>query len=126
MSAFFSRWSGIVLIVIVGLIHLVTVPHHFEVATYMGWLFLANLVGSLVAAVGIYREALWGWLLGVLIAGGAFVLYLISRTIGLPEASEFVGHWGTWGIISLIVEGLFVALFLSVVTLRSNYRDLKA
>ncbi len=126
MSAFLSRWSGIVLIVIVGLIHLITVPHHFEAATYMGWLFLANFAGSLVAALGIYREAVWGWLLGALIAGVAFVLFLISRTIGLPEASEFVGQWGTWGIISLIVEGLFVALFHSVVTLRSNYRDLKA
>ncbi len=120
MSAFLSRLAGIVLIVATGLIHLITTPHHFEAATYMGWLFLANFLGSLVAAVGIYREALWGWLLGVLIAGGAFVLFLISRTIGLPEAAEFVGRWSTWGIISLIVEGLFVALFLSVVTLRGR------
>lgn len=59
-------------------------------ASPTGWLFLANFVGSLVAAVGTYWEALWGWLLGVLIAGGAFVLFLISRTTGLPEASEFV------------------------------------
>ncbi len=45
---------------------------------------------------------------------------IISRTIGLPEAAEFVGRWSTWGIISLIVEGFFVALFLSVVTLRGR------
>lgn len=120
MSAFLAKWSGITLITIVGLIHLQQTPHHFEAATYLGWLFIANFFGSLVAALGIYREEQWGWLLGVLIAAGAFVGFLVSRTFGLPATHhhEFVGHWNTWGIISLIVEGLFVALYLSVSTLR--------
>ena len=115
MSAFISKWNGIALILAIGLIHLITTPHHFEAATYLGWLFLANFAGSLLAAVGIYRGASWGWLLGVLIAVISFVAYLISRTVGLPgTGGEFVGHWNAWGIISLIVEALFVALYLSV------------
>ncbi len=117
--AFVSRLNGIALIVATGFIHLIQVPHHFEVATYLGWLFIANFLGSLLAAGGIYRGALWGWLLGVLIAGASFVLFLVSRTIGLPATHEaLVGHWDTLGIISLIVEGFFVALYLSVTTLR--------
>jgi hypothetical protein len=119
MSAFISKWNGLTLIVATGLIHLITVPHHFEIASYLGWLFIANFLGSVVAAFGIYREAQWGWLLGVLIAGGSFVLFLVSRTVGLPATQhELVGHWSTLGIISLVVEALFVALYLSVTALR--------
>ncbi len=119
MSAFLARWIAIVLIVIVGLIHLITIPHHFEAANYLGWLFLANFAGSLLAAAGIYREASWGWLLGSLIAVVSFVGYLISRTVGLPgTGGEFVGHWDTWGIISLIIEALFVVLYLAATTVR--------
>ena len=29
MSAFLARWIGVALIIIVGLIHLFTTPHHF-------------------------------------------------------------------------------------------------
>ncbi len=119
MSAFLARWIGVALIVIVGLIHLITTPHHFEAANYLGWVFLANFAGSLLAAVGIYRGTSWGWLLGVLIAVVSFVAYLISRTAGLPgTGGEFVGHWNTWGIISLIVEALFVVLYLAATTVR--------
>ncbi len=114
-----SKLNGIVLIILVGAIHLFTADRHFEAAAYLGWLFVANFVGSLVAAVGIYRGAQWGWLLGVLIAVTSFVLFLVSRTIGLPAThEEFVGPWNTAGIVSLIVEGLFVTLYVSVTTLR--------
>lgn len=84
-------WAGIALIVIVGVIHLVETPEYFETATYLGVLFLANLVGALVAAVGIYQGAGWGWTLGVIVAAGAFAAYIVSRTIGLPglEEAEF-------------------------------------
>ncbi len=119
MSTFLERLNGIVLIVATGLIHLIRVPDHFEIASYLGWLFIANFLGSLVAAVGIYRGTAWGWLLGVLIAAASFVLFLVSRTLGLPATHhELVGHWSTLGIISLIVEGLFVALYLSVTAIR--------
>ncbi len=115
MSAFISKWNGIVLILAIGLIHLIGVPHHFEIATYLGWLFIANFLGSVMAALGIYRGAQWGWLLGALIASASFVLFLISRTVGLPAIhQDLVGRWSTLGIVSLIVEALLVALYLSV------------
>jgi hypothetical protein len=113
-----TRLAGILLILLVGLIHLYKFPEHFEAAAYVGVLFLANLAGSLVAAVGIYRGAHgWGWLLGAVIAGGAFVAYLASRTLGLPGFEEAVGKWGTpWGTFSLMIESLFLAGYLSLVT----------
>lgn len=85
----------------------------------MGVGFVVNFVGALVAAVGIYRDALWGWLLGVVVAGGALVMYVVSRSIGLPGFEQAIGRWtGPLGILSLIVEALFVALFLLALTTR--------
>lgn len=106
-------WAGIALIVIVGLIHLIEAPEYFEEAVYLGLLFLANFAGSLAAAIGIYRGRGWGWGLGALIAGSAFVGYVVSRTIGLPGLP--VDEWlEPLGILSLLVEGLFMGLYLAI------------
>ncbi|MDQ3912056.1 MAG: hypothetical protein M3305_09875, partial [Actinomycetota bacterium] len=56
-----AKAAGLLLISVAGLIHLITAPEHYEEATYIGVLFSANLFGALLAAVGIYRDELWGW-----------------------------------------------------------------
>ena len=110
------RWAGVLLIVACGLIHLISAPDHLQEATYVGVLFLANAAGAFVAAFGIYRDRLWGWLLGALVAGGAFVMFVVSRLIGLPAYQEHVGMWigdsfgDRLGIPSLIVEAPLVVL----------------
>ena len=113
------KLAAILLIIAVGLVHLRGAPPHYRVAPYMGVAFVVNFVGALVAAGGIYRDALWGWLLGVLIAGGALVMYVVSRSIGLPGFELAVGRWfGPLATISLIVEVLFLAVFLLAVATR--------
>ena len=105
--------AAILLIIAVGLIHLIGAPPHYRAAPYLGVLFVANFIGALVAAVGIYRDALWGWLLGVLVAGGALVMYVVSRSVGLPGYEHAVGRWfGPLGVLSVVVEALFLAVFL--------------
>jgi hypothetical protein len=105
-------WAGILLIVVVGIIHLIEAPEHLEEATYVGVLFLINVLFAFVSAFGIYRGAQWGWVLGVLVAGGAFVMYVVSRALRLPGLDEDVGNWlEPAGILSLIVEGLFVLVY---------------
>jgi hypothetical protein len=107
------KLAAILLIVAVGLTHLVGAPPHYRFAPYIGVGFVVNFLGALVAAVGIYRNALWGWLLGALVAGGALVLYLVSRSVGLPGYEHAIGRWtGPLGIVSLVVEALFIAVFL--------------
>jgi len=57
-----------------GLVHLVAAPDHYEEATYIRVLFSANLLGALAAAIGVYRNELWGWWLGAAVAGGGLPL----------------------------------------------------
>jgi len=102
--------AGIALIAAVGLIHLIESPEYFETAVYVGLLFLANGIGAAISAYGIYRDAGWGWTLGVLVAGGAFVAYILSRTIGLPGAPGLAqeSFFEPLGFVSLSVEALFL------------------
>lgn len=108
------KLAGTFLILTVGLIHLTAAPDHLEEAPYIGVLFVANFAGAIVAGAGLYKEWLWGWWLGVLVAGGAFVMFIVSRLVALPGYDEHVGMWvgdslGDYlGLPSLIVEGCFV------------------
>jgi hypothetical protein len=106
--------AGISLIVIVGLIHLINSPGDLEEGSYTGLLYLANFFGAILAAVGIYRGNRWGWTLGLLVAGGAFAGYVISRTVGLPGLPVETEWLEPLGVLSLVVEGMFVGLYLAI------------
>lgn len=110
-------WTGILLILATGLIHLVEAPENFEEIAYKGILFYLNAVGALVAAIGIYRgQRGWGWSLGGLIALGSIVGYVISRTLGLPML-EVEDDWlEPLGVASVVVETLFLAAYAYVLT----------
>lgn len=107
-------WIGIALLVITSLVHFVDAPDSFEEATYKGVLFLLNGLGALIAAYGIYQgKRNWGWTLGLLVAGGAFVGYALSRTVGLPQLPAEPDAWfEPLGITSFVAEALFVLLYL--------------
>ncbi len=101
---------SVLLIVVVGLIHLIETPHHFRIAPYLGAMFVANFIGTLAAAYGIYRGRGWGWILGALVASGAFAGYVVSRTVGLPGAETLTqeNFFAPVGIFSLLVEALYL------------------
>ena len=106
-------WIGVVLILINGLVHFVDAPDSFGDATYLGLLFVANGIGSVLAATGIaWGSRRWGWGLGLLVAGGALVGYVLSRTVGLPGGlTDDIGNWlDPLGVVSIVAEALFVAL----------------
>jgi hypothetical protein len=102
--------AGAVTSLAAGLIHLILVPEHFEEAFYLGGLFIADFIGALLAAVGIYRGQRWGWLLGALIAAGALVAYIVSGTVGLPSV-EGGDLLEPVGVLTKVVETLFLVLF---------------
>jgi uncharacterized membrane protein YfcA len=106
--------AGISLVVVVGLIHLINSPEDLAEGSYTGVLYLANFFGAILAAIGIYRERSWGWALGALVSVGAFVGYVISRTVGLPGLPVEEEWLEPLGLLSLLVEALFVGLYLTV------------
>lgn len=67
-----------------------------------------------MAALGIARGARsWGRGLGLVVAGGAFLGYLASRTIGMPGLPAEPDAWfESLGITSFVAEGAFVLLAL--------------
>jgi hypothetical protein len=107
-------WGGIVLILLVGVIHLYDAPSSFGDAQYKGVLFVANGVGALVSAIGIYRGVRrWGWILGLLVAGGALLGYVISRTVGLPGMTP--EEWlEPLGVLACVAELAFIIVYLRV------------
>jgi hypothetical protein len=77
----------------------------------MGWLFIANFLGGIVSAVGIFRRKLWlGWGLGVLVVAGSILGYVLSRTVGMP-GMEIEGWFDPIGILAMAAEGLFLIVF---------------
>jgi hypothetical protein len=107
-----TKWLGIVLIALTGLLHMVETPEYMEEQRYIGVLFVVSVVGSAMALYGIWRDQMWGWMLGMVVAGGAFVAYILSRTVGLPRFRE--NSWSSFleptGLASLLVEGAFVLI----------------
>ena len=100
---------GIGLILLSGLIHLWLAPEHFEEATYLGGLFVVEFVSTVVAAVGIYRDQEWGWILGALVVIGAIIAYIVHGTIGLP----IVGTeelFEPMGVLTKVIELLFLGV----------------
>src|SRR5438552_18985961 len=107
------KWLAVVAILGTGLVHFLEAGDSFGEARYKGLLFVANGVGSLVAAIGIARNQRGlGWMLGLLVAGGAIIAYTASRTIGLPGLPAEPDAWlEPMGVASLACEGVFVILF---------------
>ena len=107
------KWFAIVLVLIVGLIHGIDAKDSFSDAIYKGWLFYANGVAAAIAAYGIYHKNNWGWNLGLLIAAGSFIGYVISRTIGLPYIPAEPDAWfEPLGVAAMIAEALLMVVFI--------------
>ncbi len=110
---------GIVLIVIVGLFNF-HIPHfllesktQFNTAAYiLEFALLINALGAIIAAVGIYKNMRWGWILGILISCISVILWIAQETIGLPGLPKM--WFEPSRIVSLIIEVVFVALAIKV------------
>ena len=107
-------------LVSIALIHILQLPDAFAEIGYLGALFIAAIVGSLLVAAALTRtsdDRAWaaaGGLAGLILLG-----YVISRSIGLPGFTDDMGEWAeTPGLASMVVEGAVVFVTAAVLATR--------
>jgi hypothetical protein len=89
------RWPAIVLLLVTAGTHLPLVPMHLEEAPYVGALFIALTVASLVlAGLLVARDTSLVWVATGAMTALAVVAFLWSRTVGLPQIGDDIGNWG--------------------------------
>jgi hypothetical protein len=104
----------------VALIHVLQSPAAFSETTYLGILFVAAIVAALALAAALTRtsdERVWASTCGF----AALILlgYFLSRTSGLPAATDDIGDWSEpLGLASLAVEGALVFVSAAVLATR--------
>ncbi len=92
-------------------IHLLDLAGKLEETPYLGVAYIGLIVGCAAAVVLLARHDRRGFLLAGGLAAATFLGYCLSRTTGLPAATDDIGNWAeTLGIWSLIAEGAVVAL----------------
>jgi hypothetical protein len=98
----------------IALIHFVDLFDTMKAHAYVGVLFIV-LIGACLAAAGALlggrpRRA---WMLTTAVAAAPFVAYVVSRSVGLPGATDDVGNWTQpLGLAAVFVEFLVVATSL--------------
>ncbi len=93
----------------VASVHVAILNQHLEEKTYVGTLFLAAILALQLVALELAqsrRDPLLdaaAWTGGSALVVWMFVLFVVSRTAGLPGYHE---KWDKIGIASLVLEGL--------------------
>jgi hypothetical protein len=115
------RWAASVLLLVTAATHIPLVPEHLEEAPYIGVLFIALSVASVVLAVVLIvadTPAVWA-ATGVMTAL-AVVAFVVSRTVGLPQIGDDIGNWTEpLGFPALAAEAL--AAVVAAVALQRNH-----
>src|ERR1700742_4401877 len=99
----------------IGLIHLLDAIGKYSETRYLFWMYIALIAGSLgVAGAVLFSRARLPFLAAAGLAASALVGYVLSRTTGLPNATDDIGNWAEpLGLASLFVEGAVIAASLT-------------
>ena len=118
-SSILTRVLGAALLLGIALIHWLDLGGKMAEVPYLGYMYLALIVGSVFAAVLLFVRPRAGWTLGGVLALATFIGYCINRTVGMPNAADDIGNWGEpLGVASLFVEGGVVLLSAAVLRLQ--------
>jgi hypothetical protein len=77
-------------------------------------MYMALIAGALITAGAVlFTRSRAALLAAGAVAASAFGGYVVSRTTGLPNATDDIGNWTEpLGLASLVVEGCIVAVAL--------------
>ncbi|HET8604799.1 MAG TPA: hypothetical protein VFM09_12785 [Marmoricola sp.] len=113
-----SPWRGLgaVALLVTAGAHLSLVPEHLREAPYVGVLFLALSVVSIVlAGLVVARDRPLVWVTSGTVSLLAMAGFLVSRTVGLPELGDDIGNWTEpLGFPALAAETVTVVLTILV------------
>ena len=106
------RATGALGLAAIALIHLLDLDSKWHETKYQFVLFVILIVASLVgAAMLLGRHAKQGWWLAIGCSAATLGAYILSRTTGLPSASDDIGNWlESLGLASLFAEGAVLLL----------------
>jgi hypothetical protein len=110
-----ARGLAIAALAVIAVTHWVDLPDKIAEAPYMAALFIGNIVASLVLAGLLIagrmtQPALQG---GALLSLLTLIGYVLSRSIGLPQIEDHVGHWlDPAGVAAALAEIAMLGLAL--------------
>ena len=105
------QWLAIILILQSGILHWVDAQTQYQKIPYLGYLAMAYVIGTLIAAILIYFKNWIGWLVGLTVTMVSISVYILTRTIALPGLA--VEQWlYPYGVVGTTVETLFILLLL--------------
>ena len=96
----------------IALIHLLDSIGKYGETRYLFWLYIGLMIASLSTAAGVlFTRSRTAFLAAAALAASAILGYVLSRTTGLPNATDDIGNWTEpLGLASLFVEGVVVAV----------------
>lgn len=116
------KYPSLVLLAVIGWVHLKDIPDKLTETPYMGWMYILLVAGCAAAGAWILSSH-WrfGYILGSIISLGSILGYTLTRTIGLPKATEDIGNWTEpAGIIALLAEAAFLIISYLVLSKSSQ------
>jgi hypothetical protein len=107
-----TRATVIVGLAGIALIHLLDSIGKWGETRYLFWMYIALMAASLVVAGALLHtrdRRVWAASAGL--AASAIAGFVLSRTTGLPGATDDIGNWTEpLGLAALFVEGAVVAV----------------
>ena len=109
---------GAALLAVIAWVHFKDIPDKLKETDYLGWAYILLVAGCAAAGAWLLSShPRRGYVLGSVISLGAIIGYVLTRTTGLPHATDDIGNWAELsGMVALVTEGAF--LILSAVALR--------
>ena len=107
-----GRFIASALLLVIAAVHALVTEDQFERAAYLGALFVLIEAGAVItAALLAWRDGRFVWLLAGLVAEVGGVVFVLRRTIKLPDVTDDVGSWtDPLAILGLALELVIICM----------------